>query len=285
MVRKRVVVALAMSTTKGELNPENASRCFIVSTDESEAQTRAVHEAQRGKYAGGRRAVREAERAAVLLRHRAAQRLLTPVAIVNPYVELLDFPTRMMRTRRDHERFLDLIAAVCFLRQFQKERRADEDGQTYVACDMADYRIAYRVLAAILPSTLSSIPRLVQDIYEELRTLAGRKAEREGILATDVELSQREIREATGLAHHQVKRALRVLADYEYVQERGSMARGSRHGYRLVRDEPLCLVDLSACRHRRNSLRAPMRRGSSYEMHHKSGTSGTDWDKVGQSHF
>jgi len=191
----------------------------------------------------------------------------------------------MMRTRRDHERFLDLIAAVCFLRQFQKERRADEDGQTYVACDMADYRIAYRVLAAILPSTLSSIPRLVQDIYEELRTLAGRKAEREGILATDVELSQREIREATGLAHHQVKRALRVLADYEYVQERGSMARGSRHGYRLVRDEPLCLVDLSACRHRRNSLRAPMRRGSSYEMHHKSGTSGTDWDKVGQSHF
>ena len=47
LVRKPVLVSLAMSTTTTDVNPENASRFFVVSTDESESQTKEVHRVQR----------------------------------------------------------------------------------------------------------------------------------------------------------------------------------------------------------------------------------------------
>jgi hypothetical protein len=152
----------------------------------------------------------------------------------------------MMRTRRDHERFLDLIAAVCFLRQYQKDLKHDERGREYIECDLEDYRLAYRIMAAILPSTLSNFPRSASELYTTVRLLAKAKADDESLLAVEVVISQRELREATGLSQMVVKRNLRTLCDYEYLSEVGSFQRGSRRGYRLVRDEDLRLVDLTA---------------------------------------
>jgi hypothetical protein len=245
-VRKRVLVALAMSTTKVDVNPENASRCFVIATDESETQTRAVHSAQRGKYSLARASVHADDVAAIVVRHQAAQRLLTPIAIVNPYAHLLDFPARLMRTRRDHERFLDLIASACFLRQFQKERQHDERGTAYIACDLEDYRMAYGIMQAILPMTLSTVPRYARELYDELRAVARAKAAEQGLEVTEAVLTQREIREATGGSPFLIKTALRALTDLEYVAVTGVRARGSRNAYRLYADESLHLVDLSA---------------------------------------
>ncbi len=50
LVRKKVVVSAVMSSTSTEINPENASRCFVVNTDESREQTREIHRRQREKY-------------------------------------------------------------------------------------------------------------------------------------------------------------------------------------------------------------------------------------------
>ena len=125
MVSTPVIVASVMSSTRHRLNPENASRCFVIGTDESDEQTRRIHEAQRAKYTiDGVRARREVL-PTIISRHQAAQLLLEPVAVVNPLAEHLDFPAHRMRLRRDHERFLDLIASVAFLRQFQKGRQHD----------------------------------------------------------------------------------------------------------------------------------------------------------------
>ncbi|HUX22346.1 MAG TPA: CHC2 zinc finger domain-containing protein [Spirochaetia bacterium] len=246
LVRKKVLVALAMSTTSNDMNPENASRCFVVSTDESESQTKEVHRVQRSKYSLERLAQLDEAIPAVIIRHRAAQRLLKALPIVNPYAHLLNFPARMMRTRRDHERFLDLIAAVAFLRQYQKPPKTDEGGRQFVECDLEDYRVAYRIMAAILPSTLSNFPRAAAELYTAFRRLAKTKAEDEGMLPVEVTLSQRELRESMGLSQMAVKRNLRTLCDYEYLSEIGSFQRGSRRGYRLVHDEELRLVDLSS---------------------------------------
>ena len=73
LVRKKVLVSLAMSTTSSDVNPENASRCFVVSTDESEEQTRDVHRSQRGKYSLERFSEREDTIAAIIARLRDAQ--------------------------------------------------------------------------------------------------------------------------------------------------------------------------------------------------------------------
>ena len=101
-------------------------------------------------------------------------------------------------------------------------------------------------MSAILPSTLSRFPRSAAELYEELRLLARTKAKEEGLEVWEVELSQREIREATGAANTTVKRNLRLLVEYEYLAESGSFSRGARRGYRLMEDENLNLVDLSA---------------------------------------
>lgn len=246
LVRKDVVVSMVMSTTRNDMNPENASRCFVVAADESENQTRAIHEAQRKKYSLERLGERSNDVPAIIARHQAAQRLLRKIGIVNPYAELVGFPAQAMRTRRDNERFLDLIACVCFVRQYQKPLQQDASGRDYVACDLEDYRLAYRIMQAILPLTLSSFPSSAESLYEAVRAILKRKAEEQGLTVLEAEVTQREIREASGLSQMAVKRTVRILVEYEFLVSSGTAARGYRRGYRLTRDEALALVDLSS---------------------------------------
>ena len=111
-------ISLAETTTKGDVNPENLSRSFVVGIDESEDQTRLIHDRQRTNYTvDGFLERRSLDR--VTERHHFAQRLLEPVLVFNPYAEVLTFPASTLKTRRDHEKFLRLINAICFLYQQQ----------------------------------------------------------------------------------------------------------------------------------------------------------------------
>jgi DNA primase catalytic core len=236
MVRKPVVVSCALSTTNPQVNPENSSRFFVVGADETEEQTRAIFARQREKYSlehhrAGEKAVEE-----VVRRHQAAQRLLTPRLVVNPFARALEFPSRLMRSRRDHERFLDLIAAVSFLRQYQKPEK-EHEGLHYIESDLTDYRTAYTVMQRAIASSYGALPLQPRALYEALRAVARRKAGEQGVGAEEVAVSQRELREAMGMSAMGVKRGLRTLVDYEYVLTEGSRRRGSRLGYRLLRDE------------------------------------------------
>jgi DNA primase len=249
-VRSPVVVAAVMSSTRTEMNPENASRAFLVNADESREQTRRIHEAQRGKYSLERHSRERSLVPRIIEAHHAAQRLLTPRVIVNPFASKLVFPDALMRSRRDHERFVDLIAAVAHLRQFQKTEKDSREASTgetvrYIECDLADYRIAYDILCATLPATLSSFPPAALELYDAIRDLLRAKAAREGLKVTEVSVSQREIREACGFAQRWIKRYIQFLADWEYLVVAGSRFRGSRNAYRLFHDEPIRLVDLS----------------------------------------
>lgn len=246
LVRKDVIVSMVMSTTRVDVNPENASRCFVIAADESEDQTKAIHESQRRKYSIERLSQRNEGRPAIIARHHAAQRLLRKIGIVNPLAAFVDFPAQAMRTRRDHERFLDLIACVAFLRQYQKTIMTDSAGNEYIECDLSDYGIAYRIMQAILPLTLSNFPAAAESLYESIRALVRDKAEAQELPVTEVEVSQREIREITGLSQMSVKRNVRTLVEYEFLVSMGVASRGFRRGYRLARDERLSLVDLSS---------------------------------------
>jgi DNA primase catalytic core len=249
-VRSPVVVAAVMSSTRTEMNPENASRAFLVNADESREQTRRIHESQRGKYSLERHSKERSLIPKIIEAHHAAQRLLTPRVIVNPFASRLVFPDSLMRSRRDHERFVDLIAGVCHLRQFQKEEKENRDSATgesvrYIECDLTDYRIAYAILCATLPATLSSFPPSAIELYEAVRAMLREKAKREGLKVSEVTATQREIREATGFNQRWIKRYLALLAEWEYLVVAGSRSRGSRNAYRMIRDEPIHLVDLS----------------------------------------
>jgi DNA primase len=241
-VKKPVVVSCALSTTNAEVNPENASRFFVVGADESEAQTAAIFRRQRDKYSLERYQAGKPSVDAILRRHHAAQRLLVHRSIVNPFAAALDFPSRLMGSRRDHERFLDLIAAVCFLRQYLKPEK-ESRGVRFIECDLEDYCVAYRVMGRIMAATYGSLPQQALAVYEAVRALARSKAQTQGMRPEEVSVGQRELREASGMSAMRVKRAMRLLVDYEYLIPEGSRRRGSRLGYRLVRDEDAQQID------------------------------------------
>jgi len=243
VVKKPVIVSSVMSGTA--VNPENASRCFVVHADESREQTTRIHERQRTRYSLEHLKRGKKEGQEIISSHKAAQRLLTKRNIVNDFAPLLDFPVSLMRLRRDHDRFLDLIACVCFLRQYQKEEERTGEAN-FIRCDLTDYRIAYRIMVdGVLASTMRELSTGAQLLYEEVRRLARSEAKKQGVGVTEVSLTQRQLRESSGLAQTWVRENLRQLVDYEYV----ALARGgnerSKGFYRLKEDADLTTVDLS----------------------------------------
>ena len=247
---KEVIVASVMSTTNRDMNPENASRYFLINADESKEQTRRIFEAQRKKYSLERHYARTEQIPAIILKHRAAQRLLQKRVIVNPIAPFMDFPDGLMRLRRDHDRFIDLMAVICFLRQFQKEIKTDGSGTRpveYIECDDTDYVIAREFVAnGMLSSTLDELPKSVKRFYEELRYLLKEKAEEAGLKPTESEIRQREIRKRIDwLGSESIKKHLRMLTRYEYIVLRVGGQRGQRFSYSIAADEPIENIDIS----------------------------------------
>jgi DNA primase catalytic core len=112
-------VMIFLTSTAIDIDEELLNRCLVLSVNEDRMQTQAIHRSQREQQTldGWKR--RE-ERAAILQLHRNAQRLLQPLTVVNPYAKELTFPDAMMRSRRDHMKYLTLIRAIALLHQYQR---------------------------------------------------------------------------------------------------------------------------------------------------------------------
>ncbi len=101
--------SIFLTTTAIDVDEELLSRCIVLTVDEGRAQTRAIHDRQRaaqtldGLLAG-------IERDQVMLLHQNAQRLIEPLAVVNPHAGSLTFADTTVRTRRDHAKYLTQLA-------------------------------------------------------------------------------------------------------------------------------------------------------------------------------
>jgi len=226
--------AFLETTTRLQINPENASRCFELYLDESMAQTARVQDAQRtAKTLDG---LRLRERGRVIEHmHQNAQRLLDSVAVVVPYAPLLTFPATWLRTRRDNLRLLNLIEAVAFLHQMQRPRLRLPSGADYIEATVEDYAIAYALASSVLGFGLDELRKPARDLLAVLETKLRTLAQERGLPATKVQFTRREVREWAGLPQHQVKHAMHELEELEYVHFDRS-PRGSRYSYQLVDD-------------------------------------------------
>ncbi len=92
-------ISLLFSTTKPAIHYENATRCFTLTLDESGDQTEQIHVAQRlGRTLEG--LLGGAEHGEIKRKHRNAQRLLEPLAVVNSFAPELSFPAYPLEMRR-----------------------------------------------------------------------------------------------------------------------------------------------------------------------------------------
>jgi hypothetical protein len=112
-------VAFFFATTSPSLDEELANRAVVLSADESQEQTLAIHQQQRrAQTLKGLMARKQVE--TIHAKHQNAQRLLQTLHVVNPYSERLSFPTDRLNMRRDHMKYLTLIASITLLHQFQR---------------------------------------------------------------------------------------------------------------------------------------------------------------------
>ncbi len=201
-------VVVIETTTKTDHNPENTSRCFVVYMDESEEQTKRIHAFQRKqKTLAGTKDKKEAEH--LRAKHRNIQKLLRPLVVNIPFVDQIKFPSKWMRTRRDYPKFLNLIEAVSFLHQYQREIKKDEEGTEYIEATLEDYKTAYEISKNIFGDSLSELQKPQADFFDQIKTLLQEKKQSR--------FTRREVREYTGLPDHLVRRCLETLVSLEYL--------------------------------------------------------------------
>ena len=215
-------ISFVETTASGEVNLENLNRCFVIGIDESEDQTKLIHEVQRRNYTlQGFLQKKGLDK--IINKHIYAQRLLKKVLVFNPYAELLSFPTSKLKTRRDNEKFLRLINVICFLHQYQRKikKLKLENGEMvqYIECTPEDYKIAYELLSdGVLDNTLDDLPRPARKLLELIKKYLNEKSRRDNLQVEKIIFERREIREYTSWSFAQIRNNFRTLREYEYIQ-------------------------------------------------------------------
>lgn len=230
-------ISLLFSTTKPAIHFENATRCFLLSLDESDEQTARVHAVQR-RMRTMEKVERDGRAAELRTLHRNAQRLLKPLLVVNPFALDLTFPTEPLEMRREHEKYLSLIDALALLRQYQrKQGKCVHAGREveYVVADIADVEEANVLMTEILGTRAEDLSRPSRELLGLIKKMADEKARALGIEAGEHRFNRRDIREYTGWSDNQIKAHIRQLEDLEYLII-GKGERGRMYRYELAAD-------------------------------------------------
>ncbi len=216
--------AIVLTTTAIDIDEELLNRCLVLTVDEDRDQTRAIHTAQRHAQTLAGLAART-ERDAIVGVHRDAQRLLEPLAVVNPFADRLTFADGRTRTRRDHGKYLGLIAAVTLLHQHQRERKtATINGKVvaYVETSIGDIEVAHRLAHAVLGQSLDELAPQTRRLLTVVHGYATGEAKRLAIPLDLVRFTRRQLREhlaqqGSGWGDTQLKVHLARLVDLELV--------------------------------------------------------------------
>ncbi len=229
-------VVIVITTTSAEaFDEETRSRFVQLTMDESREQTRLILEQQRRRHslAG---VMERATSEQVQRLHHDAHRLLRPLEVVNPYVEYLTYPTDRLVHRREQKKYLALIDSIALLRQYQREtKRMAEDGAEveYVEVSLEDIALAGELAREVLGRSLDELAAPVRGMYREMQRLCKERADALGCAVGEVQLSRRDIREATGWSDWQVRAYCQQLVDMEYLYLT-SGANGKRFVYELA---------------------------------------------------
>jgi hypothetical protein len=248
-------VRLVFMTTSAHPDPniENISRCILFKIDESIDQTDRVHKRQRYKRTYEGILADRHVLPLIIKKHISAQRLLKPVMIYNPFAEYIDFPKHKSILRRSQEHFLITIESVCFWRQYQKQiikkynqyLKTDED---FIECDYYDYDLARRLfIECRLLSGIEEIPEALVFLYDRIRETLRKQAKKENVPIEEISFIQADVREIEGLGigNESIKRYIRIMVDFEFLQVVGGKRHKVKLSYKLREDKPIKKINVA----------------------------------------
>jgi len=232
-------VVIVITTTSAEaFDEETRSRFVQLSMDESIEQTRAILERQRHQHSllG---VLEQAESEEIKRLHHHAQRLLKPLAVVNPFVEYLTYPSERIIHRREQRKYLSLINSIALLHQYQREIKTARRGEIeieYVEVELSDIALANELAEEILGQAMDELAPPVRGMFEAITKACREKADELKIKVEDVQLTRREIREMTAWSDWQVRMYCQKLVEMEYLFAVQAV-NGKPAVYQLARDE------------------------------------------------
>ncbi len=232
-------VMLFLTTTAIDIDEELLNRCMVLTVNESRDQTRAIHVMQRQRQTL-EGLLAEVDRGAVTGLHRAAQRLLRPLKVVNPYAADLSFADGQTRTRRDHMKYLGLISSIALLHQYSREVKRVEHGARvieYVEVWPKDIELANKLSSVVLGRTLDELPPQTRKLLIALQDWIRGRADTEDVQVRDIRFRRREARDELGWSDTPLKVHLNRLVEMEYlVLHRASGLGGTVFEYQLAHE-------------------------------------------------
>lgn len=222
-----------VTTTQEGIHNENSTRIFELYADESVEQTENVVRQNLLKADISKR-VSEEEKNRILGLHHNVQRVLEPVEVNIPFAGYLTFPAKTTRHRRDSDRFINLIKAVAFLRQKQKEQ-LENNGIKYIDADIDDYKISYEIGKDIIKSTLNESSDRVNNAFRVCCLLNERLLDdgkdpwfsvsniRDTAPDLDLDFKNRD----------DIYKQMAILEEYEYLERRQS-GKGTTKYYKVI---------------------------------------------------
>ena len=213
-------VVIVITTTSAEaFDEETRSRFVQLSMNESIEQTRIILSQQRHQHSLSG-VLEKAESEEIKRLHHHAQRMLKPLAVVNPFVEHLTYPSERLIHRREQRKYLSLINSIALLHQYQREIKTAKRGEIeieYVEVELSDIALANELAEEILGKAMDELAPPVRGMFEAIREACKRRAEELKIKACDVQLTRREIRETTAWSDWQVRMYCQKLVEMEYL--------------------------------------------------------------------
>ena len=230
-------VMIFLTTTAIEIDEELMNRCLVLSVDEGRAQTEAIHKLQRQKrtLAG---LLAKQQKANLIQLHQNAQRLLKPLAVVNPYADQLTFLSDKTRTRRDHEKYLTLIDTIALLHQHQRTVKTTQHRNAaldYIEVQLTDIAHANRLAHEVLGRSLDELPPQTRRLLLLIDAMVKERCAAQNLRCCDFRFSRRDVRAYSGWSDFQIKVHMQKLTELEYLlPHRGG--RGSCFEYELLFD-------------------------------------------------
>ncbi len=254
-------VAVMITTTAAELEGETASRFLFLTIDESTQMTDAIHRMQReAETLEG--LVRKKKSEHIIRKHHTAQRLLRPLAVVNPFADYLSYPTRSIRTRRDHKKYLGLIRTVAYLHQYQRGMKTVEvegNAVAYIEVTLEDIDQANKLANEVLGQCLDELAPPSRTLLTGIYSMVKEMADKQSCDINEFYFTRRMIREHIGWTDWQIRAHIRQLEELEYLHARiGS--KGKEYAYALNyrgqgEDSGKCYLNLTSVNEIKKMLR------------------------------
>jgi DNA primase len=215
-------IASLSATTKGEYYEDNMGRCFVISIDESKAQTKNVIDYQNQRAAGLINEVEE-KQAIDLLKN--CMRLLQPLEVINPYANKIHLPEEVHQRRRLNQLFQSIVKQITLLNQYQRQK----DKQGRLITEREDIKAAIDILFESIVLKVDELDGSLRQFYEQLKVFTEQKVKEENKPITEIDFNRFEVMQYTGIKKTQQHIYINKLIALEYLQQYGFANRGFKY--------------------------------------------------------